>query len=488
MGARRGSAKHGQLGDARHPPADMELTDGKAIVASEAGSDVNVAAEPPATVGGGAITRRAPAAAPADAAGASHGPASIRGVSNIAERLFERYDPTVPSSARSALRLEVQHYYAPSVLRPIDWYVNEVFNHGARLFLQGKCSGVGATTLACDFARAFNYRAGVRGDLRRVLYARFESGTNTIPKFYDTLGLCFRAPLTTTEVRFRSPLYFALRVLTGAAMHGATAIILDHLSETPPKVRAGVAALLQLTDPNFVVSADLGAFVQEVRTRIGVMIVDRVPPQRLFRESPRALLLLENRHQVLRPYQTVEEIGEAMRQAGIGLDDLELAVATDHEMAEMVLQKTQGLPAQITPLLGLISTVAHANGARRPTPALIAQALPFHRSLVDVISVPVTADDVAGERLYGVYASEAPQLPERLTERQRRRMMSLGAQAELEPVDGGESQSVRRKQSPSRGTRSQHLRARREQRDVAKAEGAAMTRKQHLNVDFGDRE
>lgn len=412
-------------------------------------------------------------------------PTSGTAVQKLARRLFERYDPATPSKLHTLLRQDVQHYYADDVLGDIGWLVSDVFANGSRLYVEGACLGVGASTLACDYARAFNFTAGQYSDGRRVLYARFEPGTDSIPKFYDTLGLCLRAPLTATEVRFRGPLHFAARVLSGAVMAGATAIILDHVSATPPKVRNAIATLLRLTDPNYHAPTEIDEFTQEGR-RIGIIIVDHVPPERLFANAPDVLLLLRNRHTVLRPYETPDEVGQAMQQAGIGLEDFDISHPEDFAMAASVLEKTRGLPAQMTPFFELIGSVTQLSGGMRPTPELLDQVLPMYRSMVDVLSVPAGPLDESADRLYGVYASNVPMLPAK--PRARGATAATSSRDEARKEERPLSHSASSGSSAAKPTRSQVLRERRESRDIARKEGKAIRRKQHVNFDFGETE
>ncbi len=415
-------------------------------------------------------------------------------VRDIAQRLFARGDPTSASEMRAAITREVKHYYAPTVLQPADAFLREAVTSGGRCFLQGACHGVGSTFLALDFARACNLRAAEIDSRQRVLYVRFEPGTNSVPKFYDTLGLCTRAPLTNTELRSRSPLYFALRVLAGAIMTGATAIILDHVSATPSKVREGIGTLLRLTDPNYSASTELAAY-GEVPRRIGVVVVDHASPEKLFRNAPDVLLLLENKHVVLQPYRTAEEIGEAIRQAGIGLDDFNNDDPSDAAIADIVMERTRGLPAQMTPLFQLIDTVARLNGGLRPTPEVVSQALPFYRNMVEMVSVPISGappkgEDASGERLYGVYSRDAVALPETLTDAQRRKLFAMSAPSAQEDAERDGQAGTRKGGASSTSAmqkgRSAALREKREKRAVANREGASMQRKRHVNLEYGD--
>jgi hypothetical protein len=355
-------------------------------------------------------------------------------------------------------------------VQPLDWSLADAVVNGGRLYLQGATLGVGASYLAIDYARAFNQESRRKGLPQRLLYARFAHGTKTIAHVMDTLGAQLKAPLTNAEIRFRSSHQWALRVLGGAALQRAVGIILDHVYLLPANVRAALATLFFLTDPNYSVDVDAEPDASACR-RVGIILVDHTLPETLFRTVPEVLLQLQGHHVVLQPYTTVEQVAEAVRQAGIGLSDLSLKNANDREIATTVLRESDGLPAHMGPLFELIDLVAYASKVRRPTPEIVAAALPFHRKMVVMLG---RRANVPGGRQYTLRA--------------------IGSNASPKPNSrgaGGEDSAGprRRAVAAETGRRSRPesaLKLKRAAREIAKHEGRAMRRKGHANLDWGD--
>ena len=122
------------------------------------------------------------------------------------------------------------------------------------------------------------------------------------------------------------------------------------------------------------------------RARIGVVFASHHDPEAVFRRHAGALLLLRGARVRYPRYTTAEQVGEALRQADIGLHDFGRR-PDDALIAEFVLRQSEGLVAIMDPLLALVDGLARHNrvAGGRPTLALFEQALKGHARMVRVI-------------------------------------------------------------------------------------------------------
>jgi hypothetical protein len=177
-----------------------------------------------------------------------------------------------------------------------------------------------------------------------------------------------------------------MRILGAAARQNVTTLMIAQPSKASAPAREVIGALLHRTDPRYHVDLEPHPLGEHART-MGLVLIDHVAPEVLFRASPDVLLQLKNRVAELRPLNSYDEIAEAMRRADIGLDDLDLGDQEDLDMVHTVAAQTQGLMAQLHPLLELIDVIATASGNVRPSPDLVAAALPLYRRMVDLGAV-----------------------------------------------------------------------------------------------------
>lgn len=301
-------------------------------------------------------------------------------VRQTAERLFSRVDPTAASNVVDLVTRQLPHVYPETVLKPLDRRLAAAVTNRGRLYLQGERLGVGASTLASDFARAFNVRAAMRGDPRRIAYVQIRSGLNNPLKLLDSLCEHVRAPLSISEIRFRSTETLARRFVEGARALRICTLIFDHVHYGSATVLRMLADLMFASDPHYQVPIEPDEY-DSIVPRLGFILVSHVAPEVVFGNVPEVLHLLEGEHAVLAPYASAEVTAEAIRQAEIGLQDLDLTTLDDCLIAQVAHDLTQGLADQLHPFLRLVDAVARRNGIHRPTLEVFMTALPFHRHL-----------------------------------------------------------------------------------------------------------
>jgi hypothetical protein len=307
-----------------------------------------------------------------------------------ARALFAHVNPAVPASYAKVLCPPLHPFFAPAVVNPPDdvplgFTLAESVANGWPLFLQGAAIGVGARTLAATYADQFNQAAFAEGDPRRVLYVELLPETRSVRHFMDALAVGMGAPLTTPEIRFRSPNYLALRLLATAAQLCVTTIVVARIQHLAPSARAIIAALLQALNPARHVPLH-GDPVRPRLRRTGVILVDHEAPEALFAGHPDAIGLLEGRHAVLRPYTTVAQVGQALELAGVGIapGGFRLDDAEDCEMAERILELTSGLLTQMNPFLARLGMLAR-HTRTRPNPVLVDAVIPYHRRMIELV-------------------------------------------------------------------------------------------------------
>jgi hypothetical protein len=301
-------------------------------------------------------------------------------VHQTAERLFSRIDPTAESNVVDLVTRRLPHFYPAAVLKPLDRRLAAtVVNHG-RLYLQGERLGVGASILTSDYARAFNARTAMCRDPRRIAYVQIRSGLKNPLRLLDALCQHVRAPLSISEIRFRSTETLARRFIEGIRVFRVCTLIFDHVHHASAPVLRLLSDLMLASDPQYQVPIEPDEYDLGV-PRLGFVFVSHVAPEVVFGNVPEALHLLEGEHAVLAPYRSADVTAEAIRQAGIGLDDLDLTALDDCLVAQVAHDLTQGLVDQLHPFLRLVDAVARRNGIRRPTLEVFMTALPFHRHL-----------------------------------------------------------------------------------------------------------
>jgi hypothetical protein len=319
-----------------------------------------------------------------------HHPLSASAIKKTASQLFAGCDPTTPHGWKALLQRELPHIYVPSVLDEsrLRWLFADTVTNGRRMFVHGTAPGVGAKTLAADWARAFNNHAFAHKDPRRVAFIMLDGGASTTQRLLDDLSTALQVRLSYTELRRGSGLIIN-RILGAAARQNVCAIIIAQPSKAHAAAREIISSLLYKTDPNYHVPLEPHPLHEHAR-KVGVILVDPVAPELVFRASPNVLLQLRGRVAELRPLQSYAEIAEAMRRADIGLRDLDLSYNEDLSMVKTIVAQTGGLLAQMHPLFELIDLIATASGHARPTPEMVDAALPLFRKMVDLTAIKTT--------------------------------------------------------------------------------------------------
>jgi hypothetical protein len=343
--------------------------------------------------------RKSPQVLPA-AEPAQRAPSAPDQIRATAARLFEVIDPVDPASYRVVLRRQVRHFFAEAVLGDLDERLATAVTNGLPLYLQGAAEGVGASMLVSDYARAFNFLAHKRGDSRRIAYVPFEEGINTLPKFFRYVARRVRVSPDRVLLRHGGPDDFAAVIFEAAANNNVATFVFDHINKLPPELLGLIGTLMRYANPAYAVEFEPDE--QEFTSRpMGVILVDHHKPERLFLHAPDVLLLLEGAHAVLRPYTHVTEVAEAMVQADIGFDQINLGEVNDAAMVKAVMKHTKGLVAHMAPVFARIDAATRERKRERPDLACIQSAIRDHRIMVHLHGV-----DVNGEIEYLSAASD----------------------------------------------------------------------------------
>lgn len=370
-------------------------------------------------------------------------------IRTTADRIFEHMDPTMPAAHARMLRRELPRMYTPDVHGRVHRTLFQVMAGGSRLYLHGAAVGVGASILATDTGRSFNARAKDRGLPQRIVYLDVKAGIASEKDLLDALCRSVKAPLTFSERRLRSTNSIAERIVAAIHLLNIRAIILDHVHNASTRARGVVADLLRMTDANYEVSLDVDTDTVP-RGRLGIVIVDHQEPELLFRDHVDVLALLQGNYVALNPYTSVEALGDILRQADIGMEDLDLSDSEDAQFTKHLLTTTDGLIVNIAGVLQAVDVVMASNQVRRPDLSLLEMAQRSYRKMTHLIA--------AKGRDEQTHFETVPTPSSRLGQR-----------------------TDKRKNSNAKGTKSK-LRQRREARPEAEAERQQMLRRGHTNL------
>ncbi len=292
------------------------------------------------------------------------GPVHPEVIREIAQRLFDGADPTLPVSHLGVSTRDIARIYTTTVHGPLQKRLASTVWNGERLFLHGAALGVGASVFAADYVRAYNLTCKDRGRPQRIAHIQLRKGVTTVRQFLEALCHSVQSHPTRSEVQLASPHVLGLRILAQAERLRLTAMFIDHVHLASEAVRTAIGDLMMATDPAY--NAPLEIDDRPPRPRIGIVLISHETPEKLFFHEPQVLTLLQGAYEPLLPYTTVEEVTEALQQAGIGLEDMHPENPEDRLMAERVLEATDGLIVNMAGLLRLVDLLCMANGGCRP--------------------------------------------------------------------------------------------------------------------------
>lgn len=311
------------------------------------------------------------------------GPTHPEVIREIAQRLFDGADPTLPGSHLGVTTRDIARVYTATVHGRLQKRLASSLQNGERLFLHGTALGVGASVFAVDYVRAYNLTCKDRGRPQRIAHVQLRKGVTTVRQFLEALCHSVQSHPTPSEVRLASPLALGQRILAQAERLRLVAIVIDHVHLASEAVRTAIGDLMMATDPAY--DAPLEIDDRPPRRRIGIVLISHETPEKLFSHEPQVLTLLQGAYEPLQPYTTVEKVTEALQQAGIGLEDMNPEDPDDRLMAECVLEATDGLIANMAGLLRLVDLLWMANGGCRPDLGIVEAALPYHRRMIRLL-------------------------------------------------------------------------------------------------------
>jgi hypothetical protein len=264
---------------------------------------------------------------------------------------------TMPATSESAGAVSDDNvgrsFYARGVVGktdtrgPIPWYLNTSLEEGLPLFLRGTAHGVGTTRLVTDFARAQNAHHRHTTELL-VAYTSIAPKTKTVRALVESILAGIEAHLPARVGRGAGA--FQLSMLKRVLQHfGVRCLVIDHVDRLEGPA---VGALVDLMEA-LACSTDVRVDGAAVR-RIGVVLVAKPSPSRLFRGELRLLQRLEGRIIELDRYQQGEDVIEALGQVYPRLLESLRETASEAEVGLDLLRHTIGLPGRMMALFGMM--------------------------------------------------------------------------------------------------------------------------------------
>lgn len=304
-------------------------------------------------------------------------------VDALAAKIYAAATPDMPAAYLKQIPQDLTSVYTERVHGRISRYLFQCFAGGTNVFLQGAAVGVGASTMVTDAARLFNQRCRQHGDDRRVVYVRLNHGIATEKDLLESLCSAVQAPLTLWERRLRSTTSIGLRIMHAAQRLGVTSFIFDHVQNASSRARTIIGDLMLHCDSRYHVPLQVED--EMPAGRIGVVLVSHWDPEDLFRDSEDALVLLKGRMVELAPYKKGEELAEAIRLAGVGLEDLDLRYPEDLSFTEKLHEVTDGLAVNVFGLLQQVGWLATTAGGIRPDEGILKSAIGLHHKMIQLI-------------------------------------------------------------------------------------------------------
>lgn len=262
------------------------------------------------------------------------------------------------------------------VVRRLGYSVEQ----GTPLYLQGAVVGVGASVLVREFARQFTETHRNRGVPDRVVVVRLHRGIRSARDLLSVFALALQVKFTQWELRMGDKTTIGEVLAAEVRRCRVRAVVFDHVARAGLEGQALIAEFMLAMNPLY---ARFFEEDPEPSKPTAVILVDEYAPEETFKHIPDVLTTLGGSYVELGRYQTVEHVADALRDSAIGLADLDLGVSADLEMTERVLELTDGLIANMDPLLGLIDYTARSC-CERPSLKHVMGALRYHRKMVTV--------------------------------------------------------------------------------------------------------
>lgn len=262
------------------------------------------------------------------------------------------------------------------VVRRLGYTVQQ----GTSLYVQGAVVGVGASVLVQEFARQFSAEHRSRGVPDQILVVRLHRGIQKGRDLLSVFALALQVKFTQWELRMGDKTTIGEVIAAEVRRRRVRAVVFDHVSRAGHEAQALIAEFMFAMNPLYARFFDQDP---EPAIPTAVILVDESEPEVTFSKMPDVLTALGGSYVELSRYKTLEHIADALRDSGIGLSDLDLGSPGDQDLAAEVLKATDGLIANMDPLLGLIDYTARSC-LERPSLKHLKGALLYHRKMVDL--------------------------------------------------------------------------------------------------------
>ncbi|ODT02982.1 MAG: hypothetical protein ABS52_11100 [Gemmatimonadetes bacterium SCN 70-22] len=283
------------------------------------------------------------------------------GIEGISSQLHRGKSALAPGRVTQR---DVLHFYPESRFKGLVGMMRQTVADRRRLFVHGRQLAVGVSTFLHDYANTFNFEAVMTGRPERLLYVAVPYGTSSPRGFLDTLANAARASLSTSEVSKRATDRLLSQCLVAMRSMGVVGLIIDHVHHLEKKAMPFVAEFLRATDATAShVPLEYDEF-NAAPPRMAVILASHIAPTHLFRSLPHVRSAMSGSYLSLDKYKKVEACAEAVRRAGVGLEDLELSISDDRELVVRLLEVTDGLPGPMSEVLSRLDAFAQFNGVR----------------------------------------------------------------------------------------------------------------------------
>lgn len=276
---------------------------------------------------------------------------------------------------------DVLHFYPESRFKKLVGLMRQTVSARRRLYVHGGQLAVGVSTFLHDYANTFNFEAAATGRDERLLYVSVPFGTTSPRGFLDTLANAARASLSMSEVSKRAPDRLLSQCVVAMRSLGVVGLIIDHVHHLEKKALPFVVELLRAADTT---ASHVPLEYDEFNApppRMAVILASHMAPSHLFRSLPHMKSAMSGSYFKLGRYRQLEVFAEAVRRSGIGLEDLDLAVEDDRDLALRLLEVTEGLPGPMAEVLSRLDAFSQFNRAR-PNLLMLEQVMETYTSFL----------------------------------------------------------------------------------------------------------